>query len=84
MPNGPRLVVLGHGLWSRRYAADPDIVGRTIQINGQAYEVTGVMPDDFVLPTDFQNPEPTSCGCRCRWIPPAWITAATGCSPRRG
>ena len=35
VPNGPRLVVLGHALWSRRYAADPGIVGRTIQINGR-------------------------------------------------
>jgi putative ABC transport system permease protein len=64
VPNGPRLVVLGHALWSRRYAADPNIVGRTIQINGQAYEVTGVMPDDFVLPTDYQNPEPSQL-----WLP---------------
>jgi putative ABC transport system permease protein len=64
LPNGPRLVVLGHALWSRRYAADPGIVGRTIQIDGQSYEVTGVMPADFVLPTDYQNPEPTQL-----WVP---------------
>src|SRR5687767_6287797 len=64
VPNGPRLVVLGHALWSRRYAADPNIAGRTIQINGQAYEITGVMPDDFVLPTDYQNPEPSQL-----WLP---------------
>jgi putative ABC transport system permease protein len=64
VPNGPRLVVLGHALWSRRYAADPNIVGRAIQINGQAYEVTGVMPDDFVLPTDYQNPAPSQL-----WMP---------------
>ena len=42
----------------------PDIVGRTIQINGDAYEVTGVMPPDFVLPTDYQNPEPSQL-----WMP---------------
>jgi putative ABC transport system permease protein len=59
LPNGPNVVVLGHALWSRRYAADPGIVGRAIQINGSAYEVTGVMPPGFVLPTDYQNPEPT-------------------------
>jgi putative ABC transport system permease protein len=64
LPNGPSLVVLSHSLWSRRYAADPNIVGRTIQINGRAYEVTGVMPPDFVLPTDFQNPSPTQL-----WLP---------------
>ena len=64
VPNGPGVVVLSHGLWLRRYAADPDIAGRTIQINGRGYEVTGVMPPDFVLPTDFQNPEPTQL-----WLP---------------
>ena len=51
-------------MWSRRYAADPGIVGRTIQINGDAYEVTGVMPPGFVLPTDYQNPEPSQL-----WLP---------------
>ncbi|MBA2257382.1 MAG: ABC transporter permease [Acidobacteria bacterium] len=30
IPNGPDLVVIGHGLWARRYAADPSIVGRSI------------------------------------------------------
>jgi putative ABC transport system permease protein len=64
LPNGPNLVVLSHSLWSRRYAADPDIAGRTIQINGRGYEVTGVMPPDFVLPTDYQNPSPTQL-----WLP---------------
>ena len=64
LPNGPSLVVLSHSLWSRRYAADPNIAGRTIQINGRAYEVTGVMPPDFVLPTDYQNPSPSQL-----WLP---------------
>ena len=64
VPNGPRLVVLGYPLWSRRYAADASIVGRSIQINGRLYEVVGVMPRDFVLPTDYQNPEPTQL-----WLP---------------
>src|SRR6187200_1032746 len=59
VPNGPRLVVLGHGLWQRRYAGDPGIIGRAIQINGEAFQVIGIMPRDFVLPTDFQNPSPT-------------------------
>ena len=64
VPNGPNLVILGHALWTRRYAADPGIVGRSILIDGQPSEVVGVMPPEFVLPTDFQNPEPTQL-----WIP---------------
>ena len=64
MPNGPNLVVLGHALWSRRYASDPALIGRSILINGEPFEVIGVMPRDFVLPTDFQNTEPTQL-----WVP---------------
>jgi putative ABC transport system permease protein len=64
VPNGPNLVVLGHALWSRRYASDPAIVGRSILVDGQPFEVVGVMPQKFLLPTDFQNPEPTQL-----WLP---------------
>jgi putative ABC transport system permease protein len=64
LPQGPRLVVLGFGLWNRRYAADPALVGRTVLINGNAYEVVGIMPPDFVLPTDFHNVEPSQL-----WMP---------------
>jgi putative ABC transport system permease protein len=59
LPNGPDLVVLGHSLWTRRYAQDPTIVGKPILINGRPFQVTGVMPPGFLLPTDFQNPEPS-------------------------
>ena len=72
VPNGPALAVLGHALWSRRYAADRSIAGRTIQINGRPYEVVGVMPPGFVLPTDFQNPEPTQL-----WLPLQMDPAST-------
>jgi putative ABC transport system permease protein len=72
LPNGPRLVVLGHGLWQRRYAGDPGIIGRAIQINGEPFQVIGIMPRDFVLPTDFQNPSPTVL-----WMPQQWNSAST-------
>ncbi len=72
VPNGPRLVLLGHGLWQRRYAGEPGIIGRSIQVNGNAYQVIGIMPRDFVLPTDFQNPNPTML-----WIPQQWNRAST-------
>jgi putative ABC transport system permease protein len=52
-PGHENVVVLGHGLWQRRYAGDPGIVGRTILINGVARTVLGVMPAGFKLPTDF-------------------------------
>ncbi len=43
------LAVLGYGLWQRRFAGDPAIVGRTIQLSGQPITVIGVMPPDMRL-----------------------------------
>ena len=43
-------VVLGHGLWSRRFASDPAIVGKTVRLDGEPYEVVGVAPAGFNTP----------------------------------
>ncbi len=54
-PDQNRVVVLSHGAWQRRFGGDPQIVGRTIQLNGQAHTVIGVMPASFRLPlTDIE------------------------------
>jgi ABC-type antimicrobial peptide transport system permease subunit len=39
------VVVISHGLWTRRFYADPRIIGRTIKLNGHPFEVIGVAPD---------------------------------------
>jgi putative ABC transport system permease protein len=44
---GHRVVVISHALWKRRFAGDPTIVGRTLRLNGEPYEVIGVMPESF-------------------------------------
>ena len=46
-PNGPRVVILGHGLWQRRFGGDRAIVGRQITLDGDTYTVLGVMPGRF-------------------------------------
>ena len=58
---GAPVVLLGHGLWQRRFGGDPSVLGRTIQIDGSGYEVIGVMPPGFRLPTDYREDfaEPT-------------------------
>lgn len=48
VPGGPPVAILGHGLWTRTFGQDPDILGRTIRLKGEAHTVVGVMPADFV------------------------------------
>jgi putative ABC transport system permease protein len=47
IPNAPRVVILSHGLWMRRFGGDPSVIGRPLPINGESHEVIGVMPRDF-------------------------------------
>ena len=51
-----RDVVLGYGLWLRRFAGDRSIVGRTITINGTARTVVAVMPPEFEWPAITATP----------------------------
>jgi predicted permease len=47
---GHHVVLLTEGLWRRRFAADPSIIGRAIQLDGRPYTVIGVLPASFTLP----------------------------------
>ena len=49
-----RRVVLGHGLWQRRFASDASIVGRAIDVDGEQYEVVGIAPPGFDFPMGAQ------------------------------
>jgi predicted permease len=49
--NGARGVVLiSYGFWSRRYARDPAVIGRAVNLDGQTREIVGVLPASFALP----------------------------------
>lgn len=49
-PNGPRSVVLSHAFWLDRYGGDPDVVGRSIVVDGEPHVVVGVAPVSFRFP----------------------------------
>ena len=49
-PGAHPVVLLGHGLWKRRYGSDTSILDRTIRINDMPSTVIGVMPPDFRFP----------------------------------
>jgi len=53
-PGAAGVVILGYGVWQRRFGADPNLVGRSIRINGQSRTVVGVMPADFKFPNQTE------------------------------
>jgi putative ABC transport system permease protein len=65
MREDARVVVLSAALWRSRFGGDAGIVGRSVQVNGQAHVVVGVMPDDFIFPAGVKI-----------WAPLAFTPAA--------
>jgi putative ABC transport system permease protein len=54
-PGGSPVVVISEGLWARRFGRDPAVVGKTMVLGGEPYEITGVVSQRF----DFQDFGPT-------------------------
>ena len=49
-PGKDQVVIIGHGLWQRRFGGDPNILEQTIMLNGSPRTVIGVMPQGFAFP----------------------------------
>ncbi|HEX8146863.1 MAG TPA: ABC transporter permease [Pyrinomonadaceae bacterium] len=60
-PGREQAVVLGHGLWQRAFGADPNLIGRTVNLNSRSYTVVGIMPAGFEFPAGAEL-----------WVPLAW------------
>lgn len=52
LPGHATTALLSDGMWGRRYGHDPRMIGRSILINGQKYEVVGILPAGFALPRE--------------------------------
>src|SRR5262252_4295048 len=72
LPHGEKVAVISYGLWNRRFAADPQMIGKTISLGGDPHVVIGILAPgfdfrDFGQPPDvwtpFQlDPHPTDQG----------------------
>jgi predicted permease len=60
-PGGERVAVLSHGLWTRRFGSDPEVIGRTISLSGDSYTVIGIIGPSFDVAEFGPPPE--------LWIP---------------
>jgi putative ABC transport system permease protein len=54
-PGAPRTTLLTEGLWTRRFARDPGVVGRSITLDGEPFTVIGIMPATFEFPIDAED-----------------------------
>ncbi len=48
-PGGERVAVIGYGLWQRRFASDPNVLGKQVLLDGVPYAIIGVMPREFMF-----------------------------------
>jgi len=60
-PNAPGVALMSYGLWRSRFAGDPQVIGKSIVLDGHAVTIAGVLPAQFEFPTlarvDFLVPQ---------------------------
>jgi putative ABC transport system permease protein len=59
-PGGGRVVILSHSLWKNRFGRDAGVIGGSVTLNDQSYQIVGVMPPEFnfpLLPTSGEGPQ---------------------------
>ncbi|MGQ0642789.1 MAG: ADOP family duplicated permease [Gemmatimonadaceae bacterium] len=70
VPGAPRVAVISHALWQRRFAGDSAIVGTSIILSGEAHTVTAIMPRGFTFPRGAELPAGFQFGLRTDvWTP---------------
>ena len=64
------VALLSHGLWQRRFGGDPQVIGKTLILDGNPFTVVGVMPPGFDFPSRSElwfplGTDPSSADCWC-------------------
>lgn len=54
LPNMPKTAVVTYGFWQRHFGGDPSAVGRALRLDGEMYEIIGVLPKGFSFPEQDQ------------------------------
>ncbi|MBV8866327.1 MAG: ABC transporter permease, partial [Acidobacteriaceae bacterium] len=81
-PSHEHEVVLSYDVWHDRLLADPGILGRTVDLNGQPYAVVGVMPAGFLFPRGEEMPGSFGFPRRTQlWVPLALPNVAPEYAP---
>jgi putative ABC transport system permease protein len=69
-PGNDHEVILSDALWRQRFAADPHVLGRTIELNGAPYKIIGVMPRGFAFPRANEMPDVFTFAPQVQlWVP---------------
>jgi hypothetical protein len=50
-PGADPILVLGYSYWKKRFAGDPQVIGKHVEVNGHPVTIVGVAPKDFTAPT---------------------------------
>ncbi|MEO5717137.1 MAG: ABC transporter permease, partial [Chthoniobacterales bacterium] len=54
-PEAARVVAISYAFWQRRFAGDPNIIGKQVPLSGKVYTITGVMPRGWKFPVQREN-----------------------------
>lgn len=68
-PGARRVAVLSHGFWQERFGGDPGVLDRTVTLNGESFQVVGVLPDGFRLRSLGGSSASSDSGDRPMWVP---------------
>jgi len=49
-PGGPAVALIGYGLWRRRFAGDPSLIGKALNLDGRSTTIIGILPPELDLP----------------------------------